>query len=119
MLICLHKDVDTRNVYTRLHVIGKISMNVCILKRMHKQLVHTEKYTPVFALELGKVNSGLAHCSSFWLGWLTGFITSECRFQLLLSFQAKFAIHKADDEHANTDTYIIECQGVGATNSPL
>lgn len=41
------------------------------------------------------------------------------RFQLLLLFQAKFAIHKADDEHANNDTYIIECQGVGATNSNL
>lgn len=40
-------------------------------------------------------------------------------FQLLLSFQAKFAIHKADDEHANNDTYIIECQGVGTTNSNL
>ncbi|KAI5101154.1 RNA 3'-terminal phosphate cyclase, partial [Silurus meridionalis] len=33
--------------------------------------------------------------------------------------KAKFAIHRADDEHANNDTYIVECQGVGATNSNL
>ncbi|XP_036443052.1 RNA 3'-terminal phosphate cyclase [Colossoma macropomum] len=33
--------------------------------------------------------------------------------------KAKFVIHKADDEQANNDTYIIECQGVGATNSNL
>uniref|UniRef100_A0A8C1LLL6 RNA 3'-terminal phosphate cyclase n=1 Tax=Cyprinus carpio TaxID=7962 RepID=A0A8C1LLL6_CYPCA len=32
---------------------------------------------------------------------------------------AKFVIRKAEDEHANNDTYIIECQGVGATNPSL
>uniref|UniRef100_A0A8C1Q4Z5 RNA 3'-terminal phosphate cyclase n=1 Tax=Cyprinus carpio TaxID=7962 RepID=A0A8C1Q4Z5_CYPCA len=31
---------------------------------------------------------------------------------------AKFVIHKSEDEHAK-DTYIIECQGVGATNPNL
>ncbi|XP_028857660.1 RNA 3'-terminal phosphate cyclase isoform X1 [Denticeps clupeoides] len=30
--------------------------------------------------------------------------------------KAKFAIHKAEDENANNDTYIIECQGVGMDN---
>ncbi|XP_062869320.1 RNA 3'-terminal phosphate cyclase [Trichomycterus rosablanca] len=33
--------------------------------------------------------------------------------------KAKFVIHKADDEHASKDTHIIECQGMGATNSNL
>uniref|UniRef100_A0A673IWD3 RNA 3'-terminal phosphate cyclase n=1 Tax=Sinocyclocheilus rhinocerous TaxID=307959 RepID=A0A673IWD3_9TELE len=32
---------------------------------------------------------------------------------------AKFVIRKSEDEHANNDTYIIECQGVGATNPNL
>ncbi|TRY94409.1 hypothetical protein DNTS_027947 [Danionella cerebrum] len=32
---------------------------------------------------------------------------------------AKFAIRKAEDENANNDTYIIECQGVGATNPSI
>uniref|UniRef100_A0A672QDT8 RNA 3'-terminal phosphate cyclase n=1 Tax=Sinocyclocheilus grahami TaxID=75366 RepID=A0A672QDT8_SINGR len=32
---------------------------------------------------------------------------------------AKFVIRKAEDEHGNNDTYIIECQGVGATNPSL
>ncbi|KAI1891929.1 hypothetical protein AGOR_G00148770 [Albula goreensis] len=30
--------------------------------------------------------------------------------------KAKFVVTKAEDEHSNSDTYIIECQGVGATN---
>lgn len=41
-------------------------------------------------------------------------------FSILFSrLKAKFVIHKAEDEQANNGTYIIECQGVGATNSSL
>lgn len=32
---------------------------------------------------------------------------------------AKFVISKSEDEHAKNDTYIIECQGAGATNPNL
>lgn len=31
--------------------------------------------------------------------------------------QAKFTVMKADDEYSSNETYIIECQGVGTTNS--
>ncbi|XP_073700624.1 RNA 3'-terminal phosphate cyclase [Garra rufa] len=52
----------------------------------------------------------------------TGPITLHTRTAIHVAEQltnAKFVIRKAEGEQANNDTYIIECQGVGATNPSL
>uniref|UniRef100_A0A673ND89 RNA 3'-terminal phosphate cyclase n=1 Tax=Sinocyclocheilus rhinocerous TaxID=307959 RepID=A0A673ND89_9TELE len=52
----------------------------------------------------------------------TGPITLHTQTAIHMAEQltnAKFVIRKAEDEHGNNDTYIIECQGVGATNPSL
>lgn len=37
----------------------------------------------------------------------------------MLSFQAKFTITKCEDEKSSEETFIIECEGSGATNPYL